>query len=203
MKQWTPTERIDQARMNLVREFPFFGSVFFRLYILEDDTCKTAWTDGTSLGYNPTWLGQWSIPQITGVFVHEVLHVILKHFLREELHASNLSNHGKFNRAADYALNPIIHTTAGLELPPGCLLDMDKWADALAEHIYMQLPDDPDDDKRSSDGNGTPGAGAGNDTEVRPHKGGKATKAEEDTKGNEVDSWVNATGSIIFNSKIS
>jgi predicted metal-dependent peptidase len=194
-----PEERIDQARMMLATEFVFFASVFFRLSIEVDPTCKTAWTDGRSIGYNQDWLGQWTVPQICGVFIHEVLHVVLKHNLREEITAVFGQNHRKWNRACDYALNPTVLACKGVELPPGCLLDMAKWPDDLAEDIFNQLPDDFHNDTCFG-GPGKPDTnGEGVDMgEVRPLPGsgkdGKATKAEKAEAANEVDQWIKAAG---------
>lgn len=206
MREYTPGQKIEQARLALVRDFPFYGSVFFRLNVHEDDTCRTAWTDGQSLGYNPTWLGQWEVIQIVGVFGHEVLHVVLKHHLREELNPVYKKHHQKFNRAADYALNPIIHNEVGMELPPNCLLDLNKYPDNLVEQIFADLPDLPECPNCGGTGEIMPGSGqSGKGTpcpcqdgmigEVRPLPGkdGKAaTKAEKDQASNQVDQWVHA-----------
>lgn len=196
MKMFSPEEKVAQARMAIATEYPFFGSIFFRLDIHEDDTCPTAWTDGTSIGYNLDWLSQHEIPQIIGVFIHEILHIILKHHLREELNP-NMSekDHGKFNRAADYALNPSVLNTPGVDLPFGCLVDLTNWADELAEVIFNQLPDDASADKLYG-GKGNPG-GVGKGTmpgEVRPFKDGKGNPAEKAAEGDKVDQWVQAAG---------
>jgi predicted metal-dependent peptidase len=196
---YTPTEKIDQARMMLATEFVFFGSVFFRMSVVQDDTCKTAWTDGRTIGYNLPWLSQWDVPQICGVFIHEVMHVVLKHHLREELNKLFGQFHKKFNRACDYALNPTVLKCAGVDLPPNCCVDLGRWPDNLAEDIFNQLPDNPSDSclyggKGKPDGEGTP-VDIG---EVRPlpgtDKDGKATKAEKDAASNEVDQWIKAAG---------
>jgi predicted metal-dependent peptidase len=198
MKIFTRDEKIQNARLALVMEFPFFGSVFFRLNVFEDRSCRTAWVDGVSLGYNPDYLATLSHECIIGLFVHEVLHVVLKHHLREELGPLFKDKHDKFNRAADYALNPMIETTAGMEVGAGWLLDMDKWSDSLTEDIFNQLPDDPSNDKCK--GGGAPGTGMpgsmmpGQVGEVRAYKGGKASPAEKAQQADKVDQWVQAAG---------
>lgn len=195
MKLFTPEEKIAQARLSLAVEYPFFGSIFFRLRVHEDDSCPTAWTDGSEIGYNTQWLGQWEIPQILGVFIHEILHIVLKHHLREELSPRMKKQHGKFNRAADYALNPAVLKTPGADLPPGCLVDLDRWADSLAEDIFNQLPDDDSADKRYG-GKGQPSnTGKGvSPGEVRPFKKGKGNPAEKAIENAKVDQWVQAAG---------
>jgi predicted metal-dependent peptidase len=128
------------------------------------------------------------------VLIHEVMHIVLKHHLREELNKLFGQFHDKFNRAADYALNPSVLACAGVELPPRCLLDLDRWPDHLAEEIFDQLPDEPTGDKLFGGGTGK-GVDIG---EVRPLPGsgkdGKATKQEEAMASNEVDQWVRAAG---------
>jgi len=187
MKQYTPAEKIQQARLRLVTDLPFFGSIYWRLHILEDDTCKTAWTDGRSLGYNPAGLGAYSVAMILGVFIHEIYHIILKHHLREELNPIFTENHLKFNMAADYALNPMVGKSKGAELPAGCLLDLKRFPDNLMEQIFAALTDEEVKEMKANGGEGMVG-------EVRPFKDGKATQAEKDAESNIVDQWVNAAG---------
>lgn len=205
MRQFTGPEKIEQARLLLVTEFPFYGSIFLRLNVHEDLTCGTAWTDGEAIGFNPVFMGKHTILQILGVFVHEILHVILKHHLRGDINPAFHENFMKWNKACDYSLNPMIVKTPGMDLPPGCLVDLKKWGDSLAEHIFEQLPDEPKCPKCGGSGQqGQPQPGQGQGTpcpcqdgmigEVRPYKDGKANAAERDQAANEVDQWVNAAG---------
>jgi predicted metal-dependent peptidase len=189
VKIYTPEEKIMQARLTIATEFVFFGSIFFRLNVHEDETCKTAWVDGRNLGYNPTWLSRWTQEQIVGVFIHEILHVILKHHLRQELNPLYKKNHDKFNRAADYALNPSVLRCPGTDLPPNVCLDLDKWPDNLLEEIFDQLPDKDSDKLKGGDTGTSEDIG-----EVRAFKDGKATPAEKEHASNEIDQWVQAAG---------
>ena len=50
MKIYSPEDKIQNARLDLVMNFPYFGSIFMRLNVYEDETCKTAWTDGRDIG---------------------------------------------------------------------------------------------------------------------------------------------------------
>lgn len=177
--------KIQMARLELVTELPFFGSIFLRMMVGPDPDCKTAWTDGRSIGFNPDWMGALPIPQIKGVFVHEVLHIALKHHLREELNPIFKEHHQKFNRAADYALNPSVMKTPGCDLPDNVCLDLQKWPDNLAEEIFAVLKDD-----EKLKGGGT---GQGTDVgEVRPFQEGKASPAEKAAESATVDQWINA-----------
>lgn len=196
MKIYTPEERVQQARLGLVTGFVFFGTVFLRLNVHEDPTCETAWTDGESIGYNLDYLKTLTQKEIIGLFVHECLHVILKHPLRAAMDVRYKANHLKWNYACDYALNPTIEKTNGMDVNENWLLDMYRWSDTLAEHIFDQLPDDFDQNPKckGGDGQGTSGPSGGPVApgEVRPWKEGKATTAEVEHKANEIDQWVQA-----------
>jgi predicted metal-dependent peptidase len=74
--------KVDNARMDIAINFPVYGSVIIRLNLIEDPTCQTAWTDGVSIGYNVDYVASLSHEQMIGLFVHEALHVMLKHPLR-------------------------------------------------------------------------------------------------------------------------
>lgn len=195
MKQFSPLEKIQQAKLYIVQNLCFYGSIYWRLKVHEDKTCETAWTDGVSMGYNVEWLGQHTIMQITGVFIHEILHVILKHHLREQLNPVYQEHHLKFNMACDYALNPTVLAQPKLELPHGVLLDMTRFPDNLAEQIFTELTDDEVDQCRDGDpgsGNGA-GSGAAGDPmigEVRPFKEGKGSAAEKDQEAQKIDQWI-------------
>ena len=184
MKDFDPREAIDDARMDFVLSFPFFGSVFLRLNVHEDPNCKTAWTDGVSIGYNVDFLSTKTHSQIMGVFAHECLHVMLKHHLRMLEEPRFKDNPKKWNRACDYAINPSVISTKGLELPDGCLYDS-RWLDALADHIFDQLPDQAGDEGDMGEVRPFPGKGDKKD-------GKKPTPAEIDQAKQEVDQWVRA-----------
>jgi predicted metal-dependent peptidase len=201
MRHFTPEEKIQNARLALVTEFVFFGSVFFRLDVFEDPTCDTAWTDGVSIGYNLPYTASLRHEEIIGLFIHEILHVIFKHHLRQALDPEFKKNHDKFNRAADYALNPTIENATGMAVNPNWLLDMDRWPNHLAEDIFYQLKDDASDDKCKNggkpgdgpaEGNGSPGPSMPG--EVREYKNGKASPAEIEQASNEIDQWVQSAG---------
>ena len=189
MKDFDPREKIESARMDLILRYPFFGSVFLRLNVMEDQSCKTAWTDGVSLGYNVDYTASLEHFQIIGLFTHEVLHVMLKHHIRAAADPRYRAKHGRWNRACDYALNPTIHKTDGMALHPNWLFN-EAWMDTLAEHIFDILKDEPGDDDGGCDGEGNPLPG-----EVRPMpkadgKPGTPSQAEIDQASNTVDQWV-------------
>jgi hypothetical protein len=54
-------QKLTAARIDLVCDQPFFGSLALSLKLVEDTTCETAWTDGRSLGYNPAFIESWTM----------------------------------------------------------------------------------------------------------------------------------------------
>jgi len=142
---------------------PFFAILLLRLVINKDSTCKTAYTDGRVLAYNPDFLDKLSFDESVGLFAHEVMHVALMHHLRREYRNKN-----KWNAACDYEIN-ILLKESGFTIPSGGLIDY-KFKDHTAEWIYDQLPDSFNNENNAS--------GFG---EVRdyPGKNGSPTKAEK------------------------
>lgn len=183
MKKLTGDDKINSARLDLVTRFPFYGSIFFRLNVHESDLNGTAWTDGKSIGYNKKFMESLTHEQIVGVFVHECLHVILKHHIRIVNNPDIKKNLSKWQLAADFALNPIVKNTPGMSLVPGTLYDS-RWDNSLAEDIFYQLPD-------SSSGCGEPDAddaGSPIPGEVWPTD--QTTTTELDAEEQKVNSWI-------------
>ncbi|AOJ10053.1 DUF2201 family putative metallopeptidase [Burkholderia mayonis] len=121
--------RIAEQRTALVLDHPFIGALALRLKIREDPTCKTFWTDGESLGYNPVYAAGLTDLQIRGVLAHEVWHVANGHCWRQ-----GYRDPDGWNEACDYAVNPVV-LDAGMHLPPGGLVDA-RFKGMSAEEIY-------------------------------------------------------------------
>ena len=117
----------------------FFSVVCLSLRHLWNNKLPTAATNGRDIMYNVEFFMKLTPAERVGVILHETLHVVFHHMLR-----LGDRKPGKWNRAADYAINLIIDK-AGFELPDGCLLDT-KYDGMSAEAIYDLLDDDPNDD---------------------------------------------------------
>jgi predicted metal-dependent peptidase len=207
MKVYTAREKVQRARLYLASKLVFYGSIFFQLDVHEDPNCQTAYTNGREIGYNPDFLGALTIPQIVGVFVHEIEHIIKKHPLREAARPEYKANHVKWNAACDYAINPGILPGSGhgleMDLPSGVLVDLDRWPDNLADEIFTQLSDE---ESTKGDGTGGPGGigevlpyqpesdsagqSAAADGKSVPAAGGKPDPAAIEAASNQVDQWV-------------
>lgn len=162
-------KKIVAARTSLILDNPFFGALALRLRLVEDPTRPTAWTDGRSMGYNPDFVLGLTHAECVGLVAHEVMHCACGHPWRR-----GGRDPKRFNRAADYAINPIIRD-AHMQLPEGALLD-DTFAGKSAEWIYDRLPQDPGGQDGQGDG-GDPagwgevidaGSGGGDGDEAAP-----------------------------------
>lgn len=184
----TPEEKIASARLDLAINNPFYGSVFLRMSLFENYDIPTAATDGNMIMYNPNYVGALPHKIIIGVFIHECLHVINKHHLRAAASLEYQVNHEMFNYACDYAINPVIKKSPGMDIKDTWLYEP-CWDDELAEYIFEQLKKDAKKKLIAGAGEG-PG-------EVLPWPGepgskSKPTAADIDQKTQEVDQWVRA-----------
>lgn len=145
-------KKMTKARVGLVLDQPFFGSLALRMTMREDPTCQTAWTDGREIGYNPKFINTLSLNQCKGLLAHEVMHVAVGHNLRRQAR-----EHRKWNVAGDYAINGILENSK-IELPAGGLVNHAFDAES-AESIYNKIPDPPP--QNGGSGKGQKGSGSG------------------------------------------
>jgi len=135
MRTMKPTDRIRKARMHLILDQPFFGTLVMKLKMVEDDAIDTACTNGIVIRYNPRFIDGLSDAELECVLAHEVLHVANGHcWRRGERDAS------QWNEAADYAINSILQECR-FRLPTNVLLDPSLTGSA--ERIYSMLPTPP------------------------------------------------------------
>lgn len=109
---------------------PFWGSVALKLALVVDFTCKTAYTDGKVIGFNPFFTAKLNKGQALFLIGHEVAHVILKHMLR-----CGSRNAEKFNEACDFAINWLLVEAGWGEFIPSGLLDK-QYRGMSSELIY-------------------------------------------------------------------
>src|SRR3990167_6031609 len=105
--------KIIQARANLILDQCFFGSLALRLELVADPICKTFWTDGRRLGFNPEYVANLSLAETIGIICHEVMHNANGHPWRR-----GGRDKGEWNQDTDYAINPIV-ISAKQVLPTG------------------------------------------------------------------------------------
>ena len=141
----TPADIVVKARTSLVLDHPFFGALSLKLKIKEDPDCKTAWVDGTELGYNPEFIRELPFDQCKGLLAHEVMHCALNHIVRR-----GDRDHEKWNIAADHAINHILDDY-GFTLPEGALMDA-QYKGMDADTIYSKLPVNTEGSKGGGEG---------------------------------------------------
>src|SRR5882724_7492294 len=96
----TPSARLKKARINLLMDEPFFGSLMMQLKPVEDPTVRTMCTNGDKLWYNPAYMATLDDGQLRTILAHEVLHPALLHPFRLGDRDLRIAN-----EAADYAIN--------------------------------------------------------------------------------------------------
>jgi len=137
-----PYEKIQKARINLVLDNPFFGTLLFQLRSFEDNSQETFYTDGKVIGYNSDFVDSLTLSEVSAVLCHEILHCACMHIFRR-----GNRDHEKWNHACDYVVNDLL-VKNGFTLPNGALLDY-TYSGKCAEDVYNLLPHDEGDSNYS------------------------------------------------------
>src|SRR5215469_6051557 len=123
--------RMLTARERVARRNEWFGSIIYAARLVEDTTKgDTMCTDGLNIFFHPQFVAD-NDPHIEGVLLHEVLHCAFDHVSRRQWR-----DHGLFNIACDYAINPLV--TRMFSLPKNALLKA-EYQGLRAERIYDLL----------------------------------------------------------------
>ncbi|GIW55380.1 MAG: hypothetical protein KatS3mg082_1784 [Nitrospiraceae bacterium] len=69
--------RLSKARTTLVLSQPFWGALALRLELREEPGCKTAYTNGRVMAFDPAYVAKLSDAQLVGLMAHEVAHCAL------------------------------------------------------------------------------------------------------------------------------
>lgn len=125
-------ERLSRARVQLVRQQPFFGCLALNLTLRADDQQKTMETDGREIAYSPAYVERLTDAELRAVIAHEVMHCALQHMTRRGERRPEL-----WNRAADYSINGDLRR-AGFTLPAGAPYET-RFDGKSAEEIFATL----------------------------------------------------------------
>lgn len=174
--------KLTAARTSLVLEQPFFGSLALSLTFKADPSCKTAWIDGRTLGYNPAFIESLNHDQVTALVAHEIMHCACGHPWRRDGREFK-----RWNQACDKAINENLRD-AGFRLPDGALYPTGDEPGKSAEWIFGRLPDPQDDGQ--GDGQGDPGQDDGQgdaqgevrDAPTDPDDNGEPAPTEQEWK---------------------
>lgn len=133
-------EAFEKAKVNLVLDNPFFGSLLMEARIVITEEIPTMAVDGGETIYvNPKFLSALRVKEIEGCLAHEVLHLALRHFAREEGRERK-----KWNIATDLAINSFLKGE-GFHLPRGGAFPSQFGLEEglSAEEYYNKLKDLP------------------------------------------------------------
>jgi predicted metal-dependent peptidase len=142
--------KMTAARTSLVLEQPFFGTLALSLKMECDPSTDTAWVNGRSLGYNPTFIDSQSHDRITGTVAHEVFHCAMGHPFRR-----GDRDPKQWNKACDLSINPQLRDS-GFSLPDGVLYPSEFGLPdgKSAEWYYAHIQEQESKDDPQGQGNG-------------------------------------------------
>lgn len=134
------SNKITDAKVNILKEFPFFGRLLLRLRF-GLAPCQTAFTDMRRIVFDKDFAQRLSLTQLGYVLLHEVLHCALKHCLR-----CNNKQQFIYNVACDIVVNSIILEMYNLDeiIIDGTPLmhlapDKNEGRNYSAEEVYSML----------------------------------------------------------------
>lgn len=93
-------KRLLLARMRILNDHGFYGLLMMHMQFALDENCETASTDGVKIYFGPEFLDEIGDSELEFVMMHEILHVILQHCLRQ-----GERDHYLFNIACDIVVN--------------------------------------------------------------------------------------------------
>ena len=170
--------KMTAARTSLVLEQPFFGTLALSLKMECDPSTDTAWVNGRSLGYNPTFVDSLTHDKLTALIAHEVMHCAMGHPWRRDARDAK-----QWNIACDKAINADL-SESGFTLPEGALYPDRSERGKSAEWHYARVQESEEDSNGQGQGQGnTPQQGQGPGTgdplgEVRDAPTGTDTDGE-------------------------
>lgn len=130
----TLTRLLDQTKADLMRRqsTAFYTHILFGMKFVWDETCKTAYTNGLTLGYSPDFFEQGTRGQRLFVLVHECDHVARMHIIRGKGY-----DHKIYNQAADHVINLNLKSE-GFEMYDWVLCDA-RFVGMTTEEVYQIL----------------------------------------------------------------
>lgn len=146
----TPSEKIEKARISLILDHPFFGSLILGMNTHASQENETGWTNGQEIGYSEKFIDGLTQPEVLGFLAHEIMHVATLHHLRRENR-----NAKDWNIATDKAINDIL-SACSMQLPPDAIYPSQPGLSA--EEYYSDSQSNPDIRRKPGDDPG--GAGA-------------------------------------------
>ena len=135
---------IDRVAIAVRKHLPEYAVLGSLCSIKFTEQVSTACTDGRTIWFGTKFFSQLNEKEFCFVWLHELLHVALRHHLRR-----GERNHKRYNIAADYVINLILQSVANrlpsvVKFPSGnneCLLD-EKYRGLNESDVYDLLKDE-------------------------------------------------------------
>lgn len=143
----TVLEKLTYAKVRLLIRHKFFGVLLFDFPLKESKSVPTMATDNNEIFYNKDFVEKLEKNQVMTVLLHELQHILFKHFMRFRIKdIKNVEEQKMLNYALDYAINSIILNEMAprdnlLEFPKGVLYD-EKFKGWNAEKILAYLKEE-------------------------------------------------------------
>jgi predicted metal-dependent peptidase len=174
-----PDPRFERARMGLILDAPFFGSLIVRLPLVQDDSTPTFITNGKTIRYNRAYADGLTDAELRYVLCHEIMHCSMGHLWR--MAGRDVET---WNKACDYVVNQMLDDYAAgtKHVPwtrPAGLLDVasqPQFRGLSPEEIYRMMKE-KDEGGRMKDEGGQPQPGAGNPSPGKSDDAGKPSPA--------------------------
>lgn len=155
-------KRLLLSRMRILCNNGFYGLLLMHMIYSIDENCETAATDGKRIYFGPEFLEQLNDTELDFVMMHEILHVVLQHCLRQ-----GDRDNEQFNIACDIVVNSNIllsenmnikaitlrHFGESMHLAPGGK----EGYEYTAEQVYNMLPPQPKGAMQKKSSTGTMG----------------------------------------------
>ena len=141
-------KRLLMSRMRLLINNGFYGLLLMHMIYSIDENCETAATDGHRIFFGPKFLDELSDSELDFIMMHEILHVVLQHCMRQGDYDSE-----QFNIACDIVVNSNILLSNNMNRNS---IKLKKYGESMhiapdgkegyeytAEQIYGMLPPPP------------------------------------------------------------
>ena len=94
---------IESLKAHMSVRYPFYGEILAHIEFIRNDSVSTVCTTGREIIYNEDFLHKKSVSERNYIIMHEVMHIILKHWKRPGERYPQI-----WNLAADYVVNYIL-----------------------------------------------------------------------------------------------
>lgn len=127
------SRKLKGIQLRVRGDHPFFGTLALYAEFVVSDRIQTASTDGRKIWFNPNFIRKLDRKALCGLFLHELLHVALRHTGRRLQRDPHI-----WNIAADIVVNGMIRSDTDYSLPSGGV-EMVKLSHLSVDDVYEQL----------------------------------------------------------------